>query len=115
MTDQTDDDANLLDSRQATCLGDVGAPGWHAVVAVGRDGQPATLWLWHADGPDYAHPGEPPPHERLGSYPLPGLALCGQPTVSGRPCQRWVDGRGPCWQHRRGADQRRRTHRQEQR
>jgi hypothetical protein len=103
-----DDRVNLLDFRRAACLCDAGLSDYVAVATVAPDGQIATLWLWHRDGPDRAYPGAPPVHERTG--PLPAdwnsqLARagprCGQPRADGQPCRRHVTRPGqPCHQHR---------------
>lgn len=67
MTD--DDRVHLLYFRRAACLCDAGLSDYVAVATVAPDGQIATLWLWHRDGPDRAYPGDPPVHERTGPLP----------------------------------------------
>jgi hypothetical protein len=89
-----------------TCLGD--PSGWHACWTVEDTGR---WWPWLLR-PDAASDAgcscvRCAPHEQLGMYPLPGLALCGAPTQHGAPCSRYVGGRGPCWQHQRAGDRER--------
>lgn len=100
----------LIDPDHTTCLCDVGAPEYAAVVAVDANGDEWYL-LARKDmiGAPYQDVGNPePPHEQLGRLPreyrdaLWGDALrCGRPTWAGKPCRaRVAEPGGVCANHR---------------
>jgi hypothetical protein len=106
----------ILDPRQAVHLCQEGAPEFTAIASVDRTGHTRHFWLWSREGPDRAHAGEPPSHERTGRLPQHVQARvdraawprCGRPRADGQPCRKSAVKRGAaCHLHDEHAPKRR--------